>query len=137
MQARNLSSRVMSPEFQERFVRTAGINPMGFLIPASETFIDLNRSYVEMEVKIQISTPAILAYNTVIYPAHHDQIVVRPHQRYALGSPVGSLSLQSILRDYPEQQSERWGDHSSTSRMVQQFGITRPLDSQRRRCNPQ
>jgi len=41
MQAHNLSSRVMSPEFQERFVRTARINPMGFLIPASETFIDL------------------------------------------------------------------------------------------------
>lgn len=74
MQAHNLSSRVMSPEFQERFVRTAGINPMGFLIPASETFINLNRGYFEMEVKIQISTPAILAYNTVIYLAHHDQI---------------------------------------------------------------
>jgi len=41
---------------------------MEFLIPATETFIDLNRSSFENEVKIQTSTPANLAYSTVMYP---------------------------------------------------------------------
>ncbi|XP_067045449.1 uncharacterized protein F54H12.2-like [Acropora muricata] len=85
MQAHNLSARVMSPELQVfqvpktdtsmsgvRFTQlrpvTKGINPMEFLIPATETFIDLNGSYFEMEVKLQTSTPANLAYNTVLYP---------------------------------------------------------------------
>ena len=85
MQAHNLSSRVMSPDLQVfqvpktdtsmlgvRFTQlrpvTTGINPMEFLIPATETLIDLNRSYFEMEVKLQTSTPANLAYNTVLYP---------------------------------------------------------------------
>ena len=75
MQAHNLSARVMSPELQVfqvpktdtsmlgvRFTQlrpvTTGINPMEFLIPATETFIDLNRSYFEMEVKLPTSTPA-------------------------------------------------------------------------------
>ena len=40
---------------------------MKFLIPATETFIDLNRSYFEMEVKLQTSAPADLAFNTVLY----------------------------------------------------------------------
>ena len=41
---------------------------MEFLIPATETFIDLNRSYFEVEVKLQTSTPANLAYNTNLFP---------------------------------------------------------------------
>ena len=40
---------------------TPEISPMEFLIPATETFLDLNQSYFEMEVKLQTSTPASLA----------------------------------------------------------------------------
>ncbi|XP_044166768.1 uncharacterized protein F54H12.2-like [Acropora millepora] len=85
MQAHNLSARVMSPELQVfqvpktdtsmlgvRFTQlrpvTTGINPMEFLIPATETFIDLNRSYFEMEIQFKTSAPANTAYNTVMYP---------------------------------------------------------------------
>ena len=87
MQAHNLSARVMSPKLQVfqvpktdtsmlrvRFTQlrpvTTGINPMEFLIPATETFIHLNRSYFEIEVKLQTSAPANLAYNTVLYPVN-------------------------------------------------------------------
>ncbi|XP_015754510.1 PREDICTED: uncharacterized protein F54H12.2-like [Acropora digitifera] len=86
MQAHNLLARVMSPELQVfqvpktdtsmlgvRFTQlqpvTTGINPIEFLVPATETFIDLNRSYFEMEVQFKTSTPANTAYNTVMYPA--------------------------------------------------------------------
>ena len=41
---------------------------MEFLIPATETFMDLNRSYFEMEVQFKTSAPANTAYNTVMYP---------------------------------------------------------------------
>ena len=85
MQAHNLSARVMSPELQVfqvpktdtsmlgvRFTQlrpvTTGINPMEFLVPATETFIDLNRSYFEMEVQFKTSGNANTAYNTVMYP---------------------------------------------------------------------
>ena len=85
MQAHNLSARVMSPELQVfqvpktdtsmlgvRFTQvrpvTTGINPMEFLIPATETFIDLNRSYFEMEFQLKTSANANTAYNTVLYP---------------------------------------------------------------------
>ena len=47
---------------------TTGINRMEFLIPATETFLDLSRSYFEMEVQLKTSTPANLAYNMVLYP---------------------------------------------------------------------
>ena len=85
MQAHNLSARVMSPELQVfqvpktdtsmlgvRFTQlrpvTTGINPMEFLIPATETFLDLSRSYFEMEVQLKTSGNANTAYNTVLYP---------------------------------------------------------------------
>ena len=85
MQAHNLSARVMSPELQVfqvpktdtsmlgvRFTQvrpvTTGINPVEFLIPATETFLDLGRSYFEMEVQIKTSANANTAYNTVMYP---------------------------------------------------------------------
>ncbi|XP_044176678.1 uncharacterized protein F54H12.2-like [Acropora millepora] len=85
MQAHNLSARVMSPELQVfqvpktdtsmlgvRFTQvrpvTTGINPVEFLIPATETFLDLGRSYFEMEVQIKTSGNANTAYNTVMYP---------------------------------------------------------------------
>ena len=85
MQAHNLSARVMSPELQVfqvpktdtsmlgvRFTQlrpvTIGINPMEFLIPATETFLDLSRSYFEMEVQFKTSGNANTAYNTVMYP---------------------------------------------------------------------
>ena len=85
MQAHNLSARVMSPELQVfqvpktdtsmlgvRFTQlrpvTTGINPMEFLIPATETFLDLSRSYFEMEVQFKTSGNANTAYNTVMYP---------------------------------------------------------------------
>ena len=48
---------------------TTGINLMEFLVPATETFIDLNRSYFEMEVQFKTSTPANTAYNIAMYPA--------------------------------------------------------------------
>ncbi|XP_044168386.1 uncharacterized protein F54H12.2-like [Acropora millepora] len=85
MQAHNLSARVMSPELQVfqvpktdtsmlgvRFTQlrpvTTGINPMEFLIPATETLLDLSRSYFEMEVQLKTSGNANTAYNTVLYP---------------------------------------------------------------------
>ena len=85
MQVHHASARVMSPELQlfqvpkmdvsmqgVRFTQlrpvTTGINPMEFLIPATDAFLDLTRTYFEMEVKLQTSTPANLVHNTVLYP---------------------------------------------------------------------
>ena len=85
MQAHNLSARVMSPELQVfqvpktdtsmlgvRFTQlrplTTGINPMEFLVPATETFLDLGRSYFEMEVQLKTSTPANLSDTTNLFP---------------------------------------------------------------------
>ena len=110
MQAHNLSARVMSPELQVfqvpktdtsmlgvQFTQlrpaTTGINPMEFLIPATETFLDL--SYSEMEVQLKTSTPANLAYNTVLYP------VTNLAHSMINGTPDGSLSLQTLLPDHP------------------------------------
>ena len=84
MLAQNRSAGVMSPELQVfqvpktdtsmlgvRFTQlrpvTTGINPMEFLIPATETFLDLSRSYFEMEVQVKTSGNANTAYNTVMY----------------------------------------------------------------------
>ena len=81
MQAHNLSARVMSPELQVfqvpktdtsmlgvRFTQlrpvTTGINPMEFWIPATETSLDLSRSYFEIEVQLKTSGNT----NTVLYP---------------------------------------------------------------------
>ena len=47
---------------------TTGINPMEFLIPATETFIDMSRSYFEMEVQFKTSGNANTAHGTVMYP---------------------------------------------------------------------
>ncbi|XP_015772264.1 PREDICTED: uncharacterized protein F54H12.2-like [Acropora digitifera] len=41
---------------------------MEFLILATETFLDLSRSYFEMEVQLKTSGNANTAYNTVLYP---------------------------------------------------------------------
>ena len=85
MQAHNLSARVMSPELQVFQVPktdtsmlgvrltqlrpvTTGINPMEFLIPVTETFSDLNRSYFEMEVQLKSSGNANTGHATVLYP---------------------------------------------------------------------
>ena len=85
MQAHNSSARVMSPELQVfqvpktdtsmlgvRFTQlrpvTTGINPMEFLVPAIETFLDLSRSYFEMEVQFKISGNANPGNATVMYP---------------------------------------------------------------------
>ena len=85
MQAHNLSARVMSPELQVfqvpktdtsmlgvRFTQlrpvTTGIYPMVFLVPATETFIDLGRSHFEMEVKLKTSAPANLSDTTNLFP---------------------------------------------------------------------
>ena len=85
MQAHNLSARVMSPELQVfqvpktdtsmlevQFTQlrpvTTGINPMEFLVPATETFIDLNRSYFEMEAQFKTSGNANTGVATVMYP---------------------------------------------------------------------
>ena len=112
MQAHNLSARVMSPELQVfqvpkmdtsmlgvQFTQlrpaTTGINPMEFLIPATETFLDLSGSHFEMEVQLKTSTPANLAYNTVLYP------VTNLAHSMINGTPDGSLSLQNLLPDHP------------------------------------
>ena len=85
MQAHNLSAWAMSPELQVfqvpktdtsmlgvRFTQlrpvTTGINPMEFLVPATETFIDLNRSYFEMEVQFKTSGNDNTGHATVMYP---------------------------------------------------------------------
>ena len=85
MQAHHASSRVMSPELQVfqvpktdtsmqgvQFTQlrpvTTGINPMEFLIRTTDAFLDLNRSYFEMEVRLKTSANANLAHNTVLYP---------------------------------------------------------------------
>ena len=47
---------------------TTGTNPVEFLVPATETFLDLGRSYFEMEVQMKTSGNANTAYNTVMYP---------------------------------------------------------------------
>ena len=153
MQAHNLSARVMSPELQVfqvpktdtsmlgvRFTQlrpvTTGINPMEFLIPATETFIDLGRSYFEMEVQDQRGRQHGVQHGPVScdqYGAFHDQTVVRPRQWCALGTPDGSLLLQSLLPDHPEQQSERWRDQSTSTRLVQRFRFTSTLDGRRGR----
>ena len=41
---------------------------MKFLIPATETFLDLNRSYFEMEVQLKTSGNANTGHATVMYP---------------------------------------------------------------------
>ena len=70
MQAHASSARTMSPALQVfavpktntsmlgvRFTQlrpvTTGINPMEFLIPATDAFLDLNRSYFEMELRLK------------------------------------------------------------------------------------
>ena len=85
MQAHHASSQVMNPKLQVlqvpktdasvqgvQFTQlrpvTTGINPMEFLIPATDAFLDLNRSYFEMEVRLKTSANANLAHNTVLYP---------------------------------------------------------------------
>ena len=85
MQAHNLSARVMSPELQVfqvpktdtsmlgvRFTQlrpvTTGINPMEFLVPATETFIDLIRSYFETEAQLKTSGNANLSNTTNLFP---------------------------------------------------------------------
>ena len=139
MQAHNLSARVMSPELQVFQVPktdtsmlgvpftqlrpvTTGINPMEFLIPATKTFLDLSRSYFEMEVQDQRERQHGLQHGHVSrdqFGAFHDQTVIRPRQWCTLGTPDGSLSLQSLLPDHVEQQSERWRDQSASTRLVQ------------------
>ena len=85
MQAHNLSARFMSPELEVfqvpktdtsmlgvRFTQvrpvTTGIYPMEFLIPATETFLDLSRSYFEMEVQLKTRGNANKGHATVMYP---------------------------------------------------------------------
>ena len=46
---------------------TTGINPMEFLIPATDAFLDLNRSYFELELRLK-DTGGNLAASDTLYP---------------------------------------------------------------------
>ena len=84
MQAHQASARTMSLALQVfavpktntsmlgvRFTQlrpvTTGINPMEFLIPATDAFLDLNRSYFEMELRLK-DTGGNLAVGGTLYP---------------------------------------------------------------------
>ena len=84
MQAHQASAKTMSPALQVfavpktntsmlgvRFTQlrpvTTGINPMEFLIPATDAFLDLNRSYFEMELHLK-DTGGNLAHNDTLFP---------------------------------------------------------------------
>ena len=125
MQAHHASSRVMSPELQVFQVTqtdtsmqrvwftqlrpvTTGINPTEFLVPATDAFLDLNRSYFELELRLKTSANANLAHNTVLYPvtnlAHTLIKQLSVHVKRAVGTSDGSLPLQSLLPDPAQQQ---------------------------------
>ena len=84
MQAHASSAKTMSPALQVfavpktntsmlgvRFTQlrpvTTGINPMEFLIPATDAFLDLNRSYFEMELRLK-NTGGNLDKDDTLYP---------------------------------------------------------------------
>ena len=84
MQAHASSARTMSPALQVfavpktntsmlgvRFTQirpvTTGINPMEFLIPATDAFLDLNRSFFEMELRLK-NTGGNLDKDDTVYP---------------------------------------------------------------------
>ena len=84
MQAHQASAKTMSPALQVfavpktntsmlgvRFTQlrpvTTGINPMEFLIPATDAFLDLNRSYFEVELRLK-NTAGNYDKDDKIYP---------------------------------------------------------------------
>ena len=153
MQAHNLSSRVMSPDLQVfqvpkmdtsmlvvRFTQlqpvTTGIHLKEFLILATETFINLNRSYFEMEVKLQTRTPANLAYNTNLFPVtnlehtmikqlsvHVNDVLLEPQTNHYHYKAFFETILNPNRND---------GETPTTSRMVQRFCLKSALDG---RCH--
>jgi len=50
---------------------TTGINPMEFIIPALDDYVDLGRSYFTMELRLKKSTNADLAANELLWPVNN------------------------------------------------------------------
>ena len=132
MQAHNLSARVMSPELQVfqvpktdtsmlgvRFTQlrpvTTGINPMEFLGPATETFIDLNRSYFEMEVQFMYPVTNLAHSMIKQLSVHVNGVLLEPqtdHYHYKAffqtilnnsrndGRPVSNLKAGTTISIY-------------------------------------
>jgi len=50
---------------------TTGINPMEFIIPALDDYVDLGRSYFTMELRLKKSTNADLVANELLWPVNN------------------------------------------------------------------
>ena len=48
-----------------------GINPMEFVVPAADAFIDLNRSYFTMKIRLKQQNGTDLANDQLLYPANN------------------------------------------------------------------
>ena len=50
---------------------TTGINPMAFIIPALDDYVDLGRSYFTMELRLKKSTNANLVAAEALWPVNN------------------------------------------------------------------
>ena len=50
---------------------TTGINPMEFIIPGLDSFVDLNRSYFTMELGLKKGNGGNLVANETLYPVNN------------------------------------------------------------------
>jgi len=80
---------------------TTRINPMEFIVPKLDSFVDLNRSYFTMELRLKKSDNGNLVANEKLWPvnnlAHSIIKQIDLHLNGTLISPQSDTSLQSLL----------------------------------------
>ena len=79
---------------------TTGITPMEFVVPPSEDYIDLNRSYFQMKLRLKYTdgSNVVAAGNHIVNNMAHSVIkYLSVRLNGTLISPQTDLCLQSVL----------------------------------------
>ena len=100
-----------------------GINPMEFVVPAVDAFIDLNRSYFTMKIRLKQENGTDLANDQLLYPANnlvHTLIKqLTCHLNGALISPqIEKLWLQGVSGNCSQLHRERRPHPLANARVV-------------------
>ena len=89
-----------------------GINPMEFVVPGVDAFIDLSRSYFNMKLRLRKQNGTDLADGELLYPAN--KFGPHPHQATDLSlerdphqPSERQLCLQSVSGNHPQLQRQR------------------------------
>ena len=82
---------------------TTGINPMEFIIPGLDDFVDLGRSYFTMELRLQKSTNDNLVANQKLWPVNNlAHSIIKQIDLHFNGTLISPQSDTYHYKAYPE-----------------------------------